>query len=130
MYDLMIIDIQMPDISGIKVAQAVRAMASEIAVTPMIALTAQSFPREREKALAGGFDAFLSKPIRANELISCVSAIASQTKMQRHEDQWSKGLEWNWTKAPIADLLDAIGPEAMPASSAGLSATCLKASNS
>jgi signal transduction histidine kinase/CheY-like chemotaxis protein len=72
-FDIMFIDIQMPDMSGIQVASAIRLMNGKRSTTPLVALTAQSFQRDRERALAGGFDAFLSKPIRASDLQNMVT---------------------------------------------------------
>ncbi len=67
-FDIMFIDIQMPDVGGLEVVSAIRALTCKRAITPIVALTAQSFARDRERALAHGFDAFMSKPIRAHDL--------------------------------------------------------------
>jgi signal transduction histidine kinase/CheY-like chemotaxis protein/HPt (histidine-containing phosphotransfer) domain-containing protein len=112
-FDLIFIDIQMPDLSGIEVARAIRGMGGATASTPLVALTAQSFPRDRVRALANGFDAFLSKPIRSHELIACAqSLLAADAAKEKSVDQLSVDHELD--EMAITDLIDAIGPEAMP----------------
>lgn len=112
-FDLMFIDIQMPGLSGIEVAQAIRAMSNDIAMTPLIALTAQSFPRERERALASGFDAFLSKPIRASVLFECIQSLLGGSPVNSlHEHAAATGTELD--KAIITELAEAVGFDQMP----------------
>jgi signal transduction histidine kinase/DNA-binding response OmpR family regulator len=113
LFDLMFIDIQMPGLSGIEVAQAIRAMSNDIAMTPLIALTAQSFPRERERALANGFDAFLSKPIRAAVLFECVQSLLQGARQSSpHMPVSAAGTELD--QAMFADLAEAVGIDQMP----------------
>jgi CheY-like chemotaxis protein len=61
-YDLVLLDIQMPEMDGIEAAQAMRKKLGE--KCPMlVALTANAFHGAREEYLAQGFDDYLSKPI-------------------------------------------------------------------
>jgi CheY-like chemotaxis protein len=60
--DAVVLDIQIPGISGIEVAKAVRANP-DVAGTPIIAVTAYSMAGDKEKILAAGCDYYLSKPI-------------------------------------------------------------------
>ena len=113
LFDLMFVDIQMPGLSGIEVAQAIRAMSNNIAMTPLVALTAQSFPREREQALANGFDAFLSKPIRATVLLECIqSLLQGSLQSSLHNAVPASGAEVD--QAMFADLAEAVGIDQMP----------------
>jgi len=71
-YDLILMDLQMPDINGLEAAARIRQMKG-YANVPILALTASCSDQMREQCRAVGMKAFLSKPIDANELWSAVS---------------------------------------------------------
>jgi CheY-like chemotaxis protein len=71
-YDLILMDLQMPDINGLEAAAKIRQM-NGYAKVPILALTASCSDQVREQCRAIGMQAFLSKPIDANELWSAVS---------------------------------------------------------
>jgi CheY-like chemotaxis protein len=71
-YDLILMDLQMPDINGLEAAAQIRRMSGYRDV-PILALTASCSDQVREQCRAIGMQAFLSKPIDANELWSAVS---------------------------------------------------------
>ncbi|NTV09752.1 MAG: response regulator [Zoogloea sp.] len=60
--DLMICDLQMPNMDGFEVAREFRADPG-LAAIPLVAVTAFSMVGDREKVLASGFDGYCSKPI-------------------------------------------------------------------
>jgi two-component system cell cycle response regulator DivK len=71
--DLVLMDIQLPDLDGVQALQRLRAdgRTSEI---PVLALTAQAMQGDRERFLAAGFDGYLSKPVNVRELLGVVRA--------------------------------------------------------
>ena len=69
--DLVLMDIQLPDISGVEALGRLRANERTASV-PVIALTAQAMEGDRERFLAAGFDGYLSKPVNVAELIATV----------------------------------------------------------
>jgi len=71
-YDLILMDLQMPDINGFEAASKIRLMKGYQDV-PILALTASCSDQVKEQCRAIGMKAFLSKPIDANELWSAVS---------------------------------------------------------
>src|SRR5262249_53229431 len=72
-YDVMLLDLHMPEMAGFEVAQAIRAHERDIGThLPIIALTARSSAQDREKALAAGMDDFLSKPVDGEALWSAI----------------------------------------------------------
>ena len=71
-YDLLILDVMLPHLSGYEVARAVRAR--HIA-TPILMLTARSGLEDRVEGLDSGADYYLTKPFDARELLACVNAL-------------------------------------------------------
>ena len=69
-YDMILMDIQMPKMDGYKATQEIRHLPDkDKACIPIIAMTANAFDEDKKKALEGGMDGFLSKPIVIEELI-------------------------------------------------------------
>ena len=60
--DLVLMDIQLPDIDGVEALGRLRA-DERTASMPVLALTAQAMEGDRERFLAAGFDGYLSKPV-------------------------------------------------------------------
>jgi two-component system cell cycle response regulator DivK len=68
---LVLMDIQLPGIDGVEVLARLR-QEERTAAIPVLALTAQAMRGDRERFLAAGFDAYLSKPVDVMELINAV----------------------------------------------------------
>lgn len=69
--DLVLMDIQLPDLDGVQALQRLRADARTAAI-PILALTAQAMRGDRERFLAAGFDGYVSKPVNVRDLIETV----------------------------------------------------------
>ena len=73
--DLILLDINLPDIDGYEVARRLRASSKHsLASTPIIAITANALKGDAEKALDAGCDVYMSKPINIRELWARVEA--------------------------------------------------------
>jgi two-component system cell cycle response regulator DivK len=73
--DLILLDINLPDIDGYEVARRLRHSAKHIlAHIPIIAITANALKGDAEKALESGCDVYMSKPINIRELGARVEA--------------------------------------------------------
>ena len=66
-YDLVLLDVQMPELDGYQAARAIRKVYPEL---PLIALTARATTEERELCLAAGMNAHVAKPIDPQEMFS------------------------------------------------------------
>jgi CheY-like chemotaxis protein len=78
-YDLMLLDLEMPELDGFEVVQAIRESEQGTGNhLPIIALTARSSPRDRERALAAGMDDFLSKPLQVDALWDAIDRATSR----------------------------------------------------
>ena len=75
-FDLIILDIGLPDMDGCHVAAQLRR-DPHTQDTPIIALTGQTSPDVRDRALASGCDRFLSKPARVRDLLDSIAEVLS-----------------------------------------------------
>jgi CheY-like chemotaxis protein len=70
-YDLVLMDTMMPQLDGHATTEAIRRMA-RFADLPVIAVTAQAMPGDREKSLAAGANDHVTKPVDTEELLGCM----------------------------------------------------------
>ena len=74
--DLVLMDIQLPDIGGVEALGRLRA-DERTASLPVVALTAQAMDGDRERFLAAGFNGYVSKPVNVADLIATVKQYCS-----------------------------------------------------
>lgn len=65
-FDLVLMDIEMPEMDGLTATQKIRALDPPVNKIPIIAVTAHSSMKDREKCLAAGMDDYIAKPININ----------------------------------------------------------------
>ena len=76
-FDLVLMDLEMPEMSGLEATAAIRESELRGAHVPIYALTAHALSGDRERCLAGGMDGYLSKPVNIDELLRIVSELAA-----------------------------------------------------
>jgi two-component system, sensor histidine kinase and response regulator len=76
-FDLVLMDVQMPEMSGLEATAAIREAERRTGGhVPIVALTARAMTGDREQCLAAGMDAYVPKPVRAEDLFAAIDAIA------------------------------------------------------
>jgi len=74
-FDLILMDVQMPEMDGFEATVAIRAAERDSHV-PIIAMTAHAMKGDQERCLEAGMDGYIAKPIRAQTLLEAVSRVA------------------------------------------------------
>ena len=68
-YDLVLMDVQMPEMDGLTATRAIRAQAERLKAIPrIVAMTANAMNSDRQACLDAGMDDYMSKPIRLDDL--------------------------------------------------------------
>ena len=84
-YDLILMDIQMPNMDGYQATKRIRQFADkEKADIPIIAMTANAFEEDKRNALAAGMNAHMAKPVHVDELL--LTLAESIGEQERYED--------------------------------------------
>lgn len=81
--DILVLDIEMPNLNGIKVIEQLRANGSEL---PILVLSAQVEVDDRVRGLAAGADDYLVKPFALGELVARIDALLRRTKSTEQEN--------------------------------------------
>lgn len=77
-FDLVLMDLEMPGMSGIEATRRIRALHNEAAKVPVVAITAHAFPEKHQEVIQAGMNDLLSKPYLPEQLYAMV-------------DKWCKG---------------------------------------
>ena len=79
-FDLLLMDVQMPQMDGFEATAAIREIEkSEAAHIPIIAMTAHAMKGDRERCLAAGMDGYISKPFQIDELMKEIERLPQLT---------------------------------------------------
>lgn len=72
-YDLVLMDVQMPGMDGLEATRVIRALPSAAGRIPIVALTANALPSEVERCRKSGMDDHIAKPIEASHLLAALA---------------------------------------------------------
>ena len=76
-YDLILMDVQMPEMDGIEATRLIRALEGAVGTQPIVALTANAMHGDRENYLEAGMNDYLAKPIIAANLLEMLNRMLS-----------------------------------------------------
>jgi CheY-like chemotaxis protein len=100
-FDLIFMDVQMPEQDGFAATQAIRdAEVKTGRHTPIIAMTAHALRGDRERCLAAGMDAYIAKPVVFSEVRKMITAFGESSSFEWNREAALAGVENN------ADLLN------------------------
>jgi CheY-like chemotaxis protein len=100
-FDLVLMDVQMPEIDGFKATAMIREKEKTVGKhVPIVAMTARAMKGDRERCLAAGMDGYVAKPIRVEDLFAAIKRVfqsSSGTEPAVHNNgepvvDWSEAL--------------------------------------
>lgn len=102
-FDLILMDVQMPEMDGFDATYEIRKLQAESGNRiPIVALTAHASPADRNQCLAAGMDEYLSKPVRAktlNEMIDRMTGRDTTVNRSQPEESQSEIQVVDWSAA-------------------------------
>ncbi len=112
-FDLVLMDVQMPDLNGLEATAAIRRDEQATGRhVPIIAMTAHAMKGDRERCLEAGMDGYISKPVRAHDLFEAIARIAGDGGQRMAEGKEAAAPSTAQGVASAidqADLLDRVG---------------------
>ncbi len=83
LYDIILMDCQMPEMDGFEATKRIRAMANDYSEVPIVAVTANTLPEDKEKCFKCGMDDFISKPLKPNDLADSLKKWVAKESLEK-----------------------------------------------
>lgn len=90
--DVVLCDMQMPEVSGAELTRHIRALPQPFGDVPIIAFSATSLPEEIEEMMLAGANAFLAKPFQVNDLVAAISGVLTDARSEKPENHSSQAI--------------------------------------
>jgi signal transduction histidine kinase/CheY-like chemotaxis protein len=115
-YDLVLMDVEMPEMDGLEATRRIRALPGRVARIPIVAVTAFAMRGDAERSRAAGMDDHLCKPIRRREFIALLGRISDSIKKEETRRRaMVPGRETGIDQLRLAELEQAVGSGRMQA---------------
>ena len=111
-FDVVLMDVQMPEMDGLTATRQLRALAPPLNGVPVIALTAHASNSSRGECLGAGMNGFVSKPVRLRPLLEELAAVLDLPAGKAGATAAEVQAEVLLDAGQIAELITALGPEA------------------
>lgn len=99
-YDLILMDVQMPEIDGYEATRQIREREKQTSGhIPILAMTAHALKGDREKCLEAGMDGYVPKPVKAEELYRAIQGLFNGKSDENQKLNEKKGIPINLEKA-------------------------------
>lgn len=108
-FDIVLMDVQMPEMDGLEATRKIRALNSENKNIPIVAMTAYAMKDDEEKCIAAGMDAYLSKPIKQKELYAMLENLISIKSIATASENNAKVPKLNTMPFNLSGLLNNLG---------------------
>jgi PAS domain S-box-containing protein len=108
-FDLILMDVQMPEMSGVEVTAMIRKKEGEKGTgehIPIIATTASAMKEDRERCLAAGMDAYISKPIEREVLFETIDNLTGYSNEGKFGDANVRSYDPVFDVGAVLDSLD------------------------
>ena len=108
-YDVVLMDMHMPDLDGIQATKKIRELPLDMANVPIIAVTASAMSSNKDKCLAAGMDGYVTKPINQNDLINEIARVVKVKVIEAPRDVLKKAELKYFDSTQLAALEASIG---------------------
>jgi PAS domain S-box-containing protein len=112
-YDLVLMDVQMPEMDGLEATAAIRKLSGERGRMPIVAMTANAMRGDDERCLAAGMNDYLAKPIDRMKLADVIARWGGKKPGKTEEPATQENFESLFNGTLFNDLVESIGAEAM-----------------
>jgi CheY-like chemotaxis protein len=85
-FGLVLMDLAMPELDGLEATRLIRNLDGDRARVPIVAMTASTFPQDRELCLEAGMNGFLTKPVVRRELLDTAERWLEGSRTPTHRD--------------------------------------------
>jgi signal transduction histidine kinase/DNA-binding response OmpR family regulator len=90
-YDVICMDMRMPEMDGLTATRAIRARGGRLATVPIVALTANAFPEDMAACFAAGMTGFVAKPVRKETLLAALlTALGAAAPAESRVAAWAE----------------------------------------